>query len=105
SSPGRLAMLGIGLVAAVLLAGVVAAVEADFQDERWNDLRRHSEPMSAAASHLYSSLSIADATRRPPSCPAGSPPNGCAPDISRRWPTPRPRWSLARSARRATTGT
>ncbi len=62
SSPGRLAMLGIGLVAAVLLAGVVAAVEADSQDERWNDLRRHSEPMSAAASHLYSSLSIADAT-------------------------------------------
>lgn len=62
SSPGRLALLGAGLVTAVLAAGVVTAIDADDQTQRWNDLRRHSEPMSAAAQDLYSSLSIADAT-------------------------------------------
>ena len=61
STPGRLSVLAVVLVAAALAAGVVALAVTDARQREIDTLRTHSEPLADAAQSLYSSLSIADA--------------------------------------------
>ncbi|GAF49385.1 hypothetical protein C8E05_7032 [Rhodococcus wratislaviensis] len=61
STPGRLSVLGIALVAAVLAAGVITSAAVAARQQRVETLRIHTEPLANAAQNLYSALSIADA--------------------------------------------
>lgn len=62
STPGRIAAVGLLLVALALGSGVLAGWGTDARQDRINTLRLHSEPLANAAQDLYSSLSIADAS-------------------------------------------
>ncbi|RZL76452.1 MAG: hypothetical protein EOP32_29035 [Rhodococcus sp. (in: high G+C Gram-positive bacteria)] len=61
STPGRLSVLAVVLVAAALAAGVVTSAVTDARQQEIDTLRTHSQPLADAAQSLYSSLSIADA--------------------------------------------
>ncbi|MFC0451229.1 hypothetical protein [Rhodococcus jostii] len=61
STPGRLSVLAVVLVAAALAAGTVASAINGARQQEIDALRTHSEPLADAAQSLYSSLSIADA--------------------------------------------
>ncbi|AHK27390.1 hypothetical protein OPAG_07935 [Rhodococcus opacus PD630] len=61
STPGRLSVLGIALVAAVIAAGAITSAAVGARQQRVETLRTHTEPLANAAQALYSSLSIADA--------------------------------------------
>ncbi|MGW5152979.1 hypothetical protein [Rhodococcus koreensis] len=61
STPGRLSVLAVVLVAAALAAGVVTSAVTDARQREIDTLRTHSEPLADAAQSLYGSLSIADA--------------------------------------------
>ncbi|TQC50262.1 hypothetical protein EEB14_04865 [Rhodococcus sp. WS4] len=61
STPGRLSVLGIALVAAALVTGAVTSAAIGARQQRIETLRTHTEPLTYAAERLYSSLSIADA--------------------------------------------
>lgn len=62
TSPGRLALIAVGLVALTVLAGLVGALTLQEKRTSLNDLIEHREPLAAAAQQLYRSLSDADAT-------------------------------------------
>ncbi|MFF2108300.1 hypothetical protein [Rhodococcus koreensis] len=61
STPGRLSVIALVLVAAALAAGTVTSAINGARQQEINALRTHSEPLADAAQSLYSSLSIADA--------------------------------------------
>ncbi|MBC2637996.1 MULTISPECIES: hypothetical protein [unclassified Rhodococcus (in: high G+C Gram-positive bacteria)] len=61
STPGRLSLLAVALVAVALTAGIVTSVVIDARQQRMETLRAHTEPLADAAQHLFSSLSVADA--------------------------------------------
>ncbi|MBC2640364.1 MULTISPECIES: hypothetical protein [unclassified Rhodococcus (in: high G+C Gram-positive bacteria)] len=61
STPGRLTVLGIVLIAVVIAAGAITSAAVGARQQRVETLRTHTEPLANAAQALYSSLSIADA--------------------------------------------
>ncbi|MFD9669764.1 hypothetical protein ACFWAY_50860 [Rhodococcus sp. NPDC059968] len=61
STPGRLSVLAVVLVAAALAAGVVTATVNDARQRDIDSLRTHAESLADAGQSLYSALSIADA--------------------------------------------
>ncbi|BAH48618.1 hypothetical membrane protein [Rhodococcus opacus B4] len=61
STPGRLTVLGVALIAVVIAAGVITSAAVGARQQRVEVLRTHTEPLANAAQALYSSLSIADA--------------------------------------------
>jgi hypothetical protein len=60
STPGRLAVLAIVLIAAVLAAGVTASTTIAGRRDRLETLRSHTEPLADAAQRIYGALSIAN---------------------------------------------
>ncbi|HEY0807098.1 MAG TPA: hypothetical protein VGD84_18660 [Pseudonocardiaceae bacterium] len=62
TTPGRLTMAMLGLVALCLLTGVIGLVSISGRASTLDDLTNHREPVSAAAQQIYRSLSDADAT-------------------------------------------
>ncbi|TQF69342.1 hypothetical protein FK531_11445 [Rhodococcus spelaei] len=62
TTPARMVSLGIGLIALALLSGTVAAVQVADRQRTLDTLLTRIEPLADASQHLYSSLSIADAT-------------------------------------------
>lgn len=61
TSPGRLTVLSVALVIAILAAGLSLSQATTERQQRLADLSATSEPLAHAAQNLYSSLSIADA--------------------------------------------
>ncbi|NDV07101.1 hypothetical protein GXW84_21720 [Rhodococcus sp. IEGM 248] len=61
STPGRLSLLAVVLVAVALTAGLVTSAVIAARQQRMETLRAHTEPLADAAQNLFSSLSIADA--------------------------------------------
>lgn len=61
STPGRLSLLAVVLVAVALTAGLVTSAVVAARQQRMETLRAHTEPLADAAQNLFSSLSIADA--------------------------------------------
>jgi uncharacterized membrane protein YidH (DUF202 family) len=62
SSPGRLFLIGVGLVVLALLTGVVGAIAMQQKQSTIDNLVTHREPVAAASQQIYRSLSDADAT-------------------------------------------
>ncbi|WP_028661551.1 hypothetical protein [Saccharomonospora saliphila] len=62
TTPGRLSLIGAGLVALSLLTGLVGTLAAQDRADTVDGLVEHREPLAAAAQELYRSLSDADAT-------------------------------------------
>jgi hypothetical protein len=60
ATPGRLALIAIVLVAAVLAAGVTASTTITDRRGRLETLRSHTEPLADAAQRIYGALSIAN---------------------------------------------
>ncbi|MFC0451238.1 hypothetical protein [Rhodococcus jostii] len=61
STPGRLSLLAVVLVAVALTAGIVTSAVIGARQQQMETLRAHTEPLADAAQNLFSSLSIADA--------------------------------------------
>jgi hypothetical protein len=62
STPGRLFLIGVGLVVLALLTGVVGAIAMQQKQSTIDNLIDHREPVAAASQQIYRSLSDADAT-------------------------------------------
>ncbi|MCP2253615.1 hypothetical protein LY13_002368 [Prauserella aidingensis] len=62
TTPGRLTLIGVGLVLLALLAGTVAGIQLGERKSTIDGLADHREPLTAAAQEVYRSLSDADAT-------------------------------------------
>jgi len=62
STPGRLFLVGVGLVVLALLTGVVGAIAMQQKQDTIDSLIEHREPVAAASQQIYRSLSDADAT-------------------------------------------
>ncbi len=62
STPGRLFVIGVGLVVLALLTGVVGALAMQQKQSTIDNLIAHREPVAAASQQIYRSLSDADAT-------------------------------------------
>ena len=62
STPGRLFLIGVGLVVLALLTGVVGALAMQQKQSTIDNLITHREPVAAASQQIYRSLSDADAT-------------------------------------------
>jgi hypothetical protein len=62
STPGRLFIMGVGLVVLALLTGVVGALAIQRKQDTIDNLVDHREPVAAASQQIYRSLSDADAT-------------------------------------------
>jgi hypothetical protein len=62
STPGRLFLVGVGLVVLALLTGVVGALAMQEKQSTIDNLVQHREPVAAASQQIYRSLSDADAT-------------------------------------------
>lgn len=62
ATPGRLALLAIILVAALLAVGVAASKTVSDQRTRLETLRTHTEPLADAAQRIYGALSFANTT-------------------------------------------
>ncbi len=60
STPGRLALIAIVLVAAMLAAGVAASTTIADRRGQLETLRSHTEPLADAAQRIYGALSIAN---------------------------------------------
>jgi hypothetical protein len=60
ATPGRMAVLAIILVTAVLAAGVTASTTIADRRDRLNALRSYTEPLADAAQQIYGALSIAN---------------------------------------------
>ncbi|RDI16166.1 hypothetical protein DEU38_1299 [Rhodococcus sp. AG1013] len=61
STPGKLALIGVGLITIVLLAGALTSVAIVAREKRIDTLHLETGPLTNSAQELYSSLSIADA--------------------------------------------
>ena len=62
STPGRMALLAVVLVAALLAVGVAASTTVSDQQGRLETLRSHTEPLADAAQRIYGALSFANTT-------------------------------------------
>jgi hypothetical protein len=74
STPGRLFVLGVGLVVLALLTGVVGALAMQQKLRTTDNLVTHREPVAAASQQIYRSLSDADATAASAFLAGGTPP-------------------------------
>jgi hypothetical protein len=61
-SPGRLTVIGVGLVVLSLVFGLVGTFAVQGKKDTINELIDHREPLTAASQEVYRSLSDADAT-------------------------------------------
>ena len=62
TSPGRLTVIGVGLVVLALVTGLVGTFATQGKKDTINELIDHREPLTAASQEVYRSLSDADAT-------------------------------------------
>lgn len=62
ATPGRIAVLAVVLIAAVLTVGVAASVTESGRQRQLETLRSHTEPLADAAQGIYSALSSANTT-------------------------------------------
>lgn len=61
STPGKLALIGVALIALTLAAGALTSVAIIAREQRIDTLHLETAPRTHSAQELYSSLSIADA--------------------------------------------
>jgi hypothetical protein len=62
STPGRLAVTAVVLIAALLAVGVTASKMASDRQSELENLRSHTEPLADAAQRIYGALSFANTT-------------------------------------------
>lgn len=62
STPGRIALVAVLLIAAVLAVGIVASTAVSDRQARLQTLRSHTEPLSDSAQRIYGALSFANTT-------------------------------------------
>lgn len=62
ATPGRIAVMALVLIAAVLTVGVTSSVTAANRQRELEALRLHTEPLADAAQRIYSALSSANTT-------------------------------------------
>lgn len=62
ATPGRIAVLAVFLVTAVLVVGVAASVTESSRQRQLATLRSHTEPLADAAQRIYGALSSANTT-------------------------------------------
>jgi hypothetical protein len=62
STPGRMALIAVVLIIALLAAGVAASTSVGDRRDQLETLRSHTEPLADAAQRIYNSLSIANTT-------------------------------------------
>jgi hypothetical protein len=62
STPGRMALVAVVLVVALLAVGVTASKAASEQQARLQAVRSHTEPLADAAQRIYLALSFANTT-------------------------------------------
>lgn len=62
ATPGRIALMAVVLIAAVLAVGVAASATVSDRQQRLEALRSHTEPLADAAQRIYSALSSANTT-------------------------------------------
>lgn len=62
ATPGRIAVLAVIVIAAVLTVGVAASATAADRQRELQTLRSHTEPLADAAQRIYSALSSANTT-------------------------------------------
>jgi len=74
STPGRLFVVGVGLVVLALVTGVVGALAMQQKQSTIDNLIEHREPVAAASQQIYRSLSDADATAASAFLAGGTPP-------------------------------
>jgi len=74
STPGRLFVIGVGLVVLALLTGVVGALSLRQKDDTVDNLIEHREPLATASQEIYRALSDADATAASAFLAGGTPP-------------------------------
>jgi hypothetical protein len=74
STPGRLFVIGVGLVVLALFTGIVAVVALQQKQATIDNLIEHREPVAAASQEIYRSLSDADATAASAFLAGGTPP-------------------------------
>ena len=60
STPGRMALIAIALIATVLAVGVTASTTIADRRDRLETMRLHTEPLADAAQRIYGALSIAN---------------------------------------------
>src|SRR3954470_13342029 len=60
ATPGRMALVAVVLVAALLAVGVTASTTVSDRQRRLETLRSHTEPLADAAQRIYGALSIAN---------------------------------------------
>ncbi|MGH3762397.1 hypothetical protein [Actinophytocola sp.] len=74
STPGRLFVIGVGLVVLALLTGITGVVALQQKQATIDNLIAHREPVAAASQQIYRSLSDADATAASAFLSGGTPP-------------------------------
>ncbi len=74
STPGRLFVIGVGLVVLALVTGIVGVVGLQQKQATIDNLIEHREPVAAASQQIYRSLSDADATAASAFLSGGTPP-------------------------------
>jgi hypothetical protein len=74
STPGRLFLVGVGLVVLALLTGIVGVVALQQKQATIDNLIAHREPVAAASQEIYRSLSDADASAANAFLYSGAPP-------------------------------
>ena len=62
STPGRMALVAVVLIAALLAVGVTASTTVSDRQGRLATLRSHTEPLADAAQRIYGALSFANTT-------------------------------------------
>jgi len=62
SSPGRMALVAVVLIAALLAVGVAASTMVSDRQSRLETLRSHTDPLADAAQRIYGALSFANTT-------------------------------------------
>ena len=62
STPGRMALVAVVLIAAPLAVGVAASTTVTDRRDQLETLRSHTEPLADAAQQIYNALSIANTT-------------------------------------------
>jgi hypothetical protein len=62
STPGRMAVTAVVLIAALLAVGVTASKMASDRQSELENLRSHTEPLADAAQRIYGALSFANTT-------------------------------------------
>jgi hypothetical protein len=62
STPGRLTLIAVVLIVALLAVGVAASTSVSDRQARLQTLRSHTEPLADAAQRIYGALSFANTT-------------------------------------------